>query len=291
MTGEAVALDLRTASFVTRGAAAAVDLVVQGLLLWGLALLVALSAGVADDAVLAGLALLAVVAILIGYPVLWETLTRGRSLGKLALGLRVVRDDGGPESFRQALVRALVGFGEIWLTSGVVALIASMASRRDKRVGDHLAGTLVVRVRVPTTDAPPPQVHPGLADWAASLELAALPDALALDVRTFLARAPHLLPDARRALAESLAAAVAARVQPPPPGPVPAELYLATVLAERTRREIARLAPAVPGYAAGPAYSPPAYPPPAYPSPPPARSSAPPSPPPPASRGGFAPPG
>ncbi len=39
----------------------------------------------------------------------FETLSRGRSLGKLALGLRVVSDDGGPERFRQALMRALAG--------------------------------------------------------------------------------------------------------------------------------------------------------------------------------------
>lgn len=271
VTGEAVALELRTASFVSRGAAAAVDLTVQGLVLYGLVLLVVLGSGVADDAVLAGLLLVVVVGVIVGYPVLVETLTRGRSLGKLALGLRVVRDDGGPESFRQALVRALVGFGEIWLTYGVVALITSMASRRDKRVGDHLAGTLVIRVRVPAAAAPLPQVPPALAGWAAALELAGLPDALALDVRTFLARATQLLPDRRRALGESLAAAVAARVQPPPPGPVPAELYLATVLAERTRRELARLAPPV-GY-------PPHLPAPVPPFPPPAPAPTP-SPPP-----------
>ena len=47
--------------------------------------------------------------VFLGYPVAMETLTRGRTLGKMALGLRVVRDDGGPITFRQALVRGLVG--------------------------------------------------------------------------------------------------------------------------------------------------------------------------------------
>ena len=53
--------------------------------------------------------------IIVGYPVILETLTRGRSLGKFALGLRVVSDDGGPERFRQALMRGLAAVVEIWL--------------------------------------------------------------------------------------------------------------------------------------------------------------------------------
>ena len=53
--------------------------------------------------------IVAVVLVVVGYPVALETLLRGRTLGKLALGLRVVRDDGGPVGFRQALVRGLAG--------------------------------------------------------------------------------------------------------------------------------------------------------------------------------------
>ena len=241
MTGEAVQLDLRTATFITRATAAALDLVVQGVLLVALVLLVSLSSAVADDAVLSGLALCAVVAVFVGYPVTVETLSRGRSVGKVALGLRVVRDDGGPETFRQALVRGLVGFGEIWLASGAVALVASMVSEQGKRVGDHLAGTVVIRERVPARAGPLPQVAPALVAWAATLELAALPGALALDARTFLIRAPDLLPERRQALAASLAAAVATVVHPAPAGPVPDEIYLAAVLAERRNRELARL--------------------------------------------------
>ena len=50
-----------------------------------------------------------VVLVFAGYPILMEWLTRGRTLGKIWLGLRVVRDDGGPIGFRQALVRGLAG--------------------------------------------------------------------------------------------------------------------------------------------------------------------------------------
>ena len=65
-----------------------------------------------------------------GYPAVFETATRGRSLGKMALGLRVVSDDGGPERFRQALFRALAGVIEIWTFAGGPAVICSLLSPR-----------------------------------------------------------------------------------------------------------------------------------------------------------------
>ncbi|RKS72557.1 putative RDD family membrane protein YckC [Motilibacter peucedani] len=256
MTGEAVALDLRTASFVSRSLALLLDLAVQFAALYAIFLAVTLGLGAFDSAVVAGLTVVGVVGVLIGYPVVFETLTRGRSLGKLAFGLRVVRDDGGPERFRHALVRALVGFGELYLTSGSAALIASMVSERGKRLGDQLAGTVVVRERVPSLSRPVPLVAPGLAQWAGALELSALPDGLALEARTFLSRAPLLHDGSRARLAGQLASAVAARVTPPPPPGLPAEPYLATVLAERRRRELARVTPT---YVPVPAPPPAAY--------------------------------
>src|SRR5919112_957635 len=89
---------------------------------------------------------LTIALVFVVVPTTVETLTRGRSLGKVAAGIRIVRDDGGPVRFRHALIRALAGVGEIWLTLGAVALITSMLNDRGKRVGDLLAGTYAVRV-------------------------------------------------------------------------------------------------------------------------------------------------
>lgn len=290
MTGEAVALDLRTASFVTRSLAALLDLIVQVVLVYALILVVTLSSAVIDGALATGLALVGVVAVTVGYPLLLETLTRGRSLGKLAFGLCVVRDDGGPERFRHALVRALVGFGEFYLTFGSAALIASLASERGKRLGDQLAGTVVIRERVPVSSGALPVVPPALYGWAAALELSGVPDGLALEIRTFLSRAPSIHPSSRTSLSHSLADAVAARVTPPPPPGIPAEVYLGIVLAERRRRELGRLVP--PQQHAPQPYPPQPYPP--QPFPPqayaPAQTYPPPSPPA-GSNGSFAPPG
>ena len=88
------------------------------------------------------LSLTVIVLVIVGYPVIWETLTRGRSPGKFALGLRVVSDDGGPERFRQALVRGLAEVVEIWLLLGCPALICAVLSARGKRLGDLFAPLL-----------------------------------------------------------------------------------------------------------------------------------------------------
>ena len=101
-----------------------------------------------DTAAVAAIGLSATILVIVGYPTIFETLSRGRTLGKLAMGLRVVGDDGGPERFRQALVRALASVLEIWLLLGAPALITSLLSAKGKRLGDVFAGTLVIQERL-----------------------------------------------------------------------------------------------------------------------------------------------
>ncbi|GDY74625.1 hypothetical protein SAV31267_041100 [Streptomyces avermitilis] len=165
VTGEAVALELRPAKLPSRALAVLLDLTVAVLayVLVTIAL-VASTAGL-DEAARFAVSAAAFVLVLVGGPIAVETLSHGRSLGKLACGLRVVRDDGGPIRFRHALVRGAVGVIEILMTFGIVACIASLVSARGRRLGDVFAGTLVVRERVPTGRAafvPPPP--PGWPD-------------------------------------------------------------------------------------------------------------------------------
>jgi uncharacterized RDD family membrane protein YckC len=245
-----------------------------------------------DDALAAALGLTGFVLVIVGYPVAFETLTRGRSLGKMALGLRVVREDGGPIRFRHALVRGLLGVVEIWITYGIVALVVSLASSKGKRLGDFLAGTVVVHERMPSQGGAVVMMPPPLAGWAVGLDLARLPDDLALAARQYLSRAGALTPEVRDAMGGRLAAAVAACTTPPPPPGTPAWAYLSAVLAERRRREMARMMPPPPPGWGGPP-TPPGWdtppqpapgwgtPQPPYPSPAPAATTPPPPPPPP----------
>src|SRR5690606_23383783 len=127
VTGEAVALEMRLAKFPSRALAILIDFIL--LFVVAFVLLLAASAVIPtlDDALAATLALVTGVFLLVGVPVMIETLTRGRSLGKLALGLRVVRDDGGPVRFRHSLTRGLAGvFIDFYATSGVGAVVCSL---------------------------------------------------------------------------------------------------------------------------------------------------------------------
>ncbi|HVL86332.1 MAG TPA: RDD family protein [Pseudonocardia sp.] len=246
VTGDAVVLELRVAKLASRAVAFAIDVAVM-VTAFGLLLLVAADAvGALDDALSAAVGLVILIAIFVAYPVTVETLSRGRSLGKLAMGLRVVRADGGPIRFRQALTRGLAGFivdfGVLSLFTGAIGLISSLASPRGRRVGDVLADTVVVRERAPVSEVAPVPMPPPLAGWAGLLELSRLPAGPAADARRFLARVHDLDPTVRNAMAHSLAARIAAHVGPAPPPGTPPEAYLAAVLAERRRREEARLA-------------------------------------------------
>ncbi|HWG60121.1 MAG TPA: RDD family protein [Streptosporangiaceae bacterium] len=246
VTGEAVIIDVPTASFPSRMLAQGIDMAVQLVTLAVLlGLVVAPAAGGGLDAAATAAVVLAVmVAAIVGYPVVFETLSRGKSLGKLAMGLRVVSDDGGPERFRQALMRALAAVVEIWATLGFLALVTSVISTKSKRLGDIFGGTFVIQERLPAragmsaTLAPPP---PALAGWAATLELSGLTDTTAETARQFLSRYYELTPAAREEFGARIAIQVATQVTPAPPPGISAPDYLSAVLAERRGREHARM--------------------------------------------------
>ena len=243
VTGEAVVLEVPCARFPSRMLALAIDIAVQLIIL--VILLVAVGAAAAsgslDAAAAAALGLSGTVLIIVGYPTIFETVSRGRSLGKLAMGLRVVGDDGGPDRLRQALVRALASVLEIWLLIGAPALITSLLSSKGKRLGDIFAGTFVIQERLRAKSGAAVVMPPMLAAWAASLELSGLPDETAAIARSYLGRFGELTPVAREEFGRRIAAEVAARVSPPPPPGTPAAAFLSAVLAERSSREMARM--------------------------------------------------
>lgn len=289
VTGEAVALDLRLAQFPSRMLALFLDLLIQFVLLFVVIFLVGTTLTGVDDAAAAAITITMLVVVIVGVPTFIETLTRGRSLGKMAAGLRVVRDDGGPVRFRHSFVRALFMVVDFWLTSGAVGLIASLASQRGKRVGDQFAGTVVIRERVPGAAQVVQHAYampPGMEGWAAGADLTRLPDVTALQARQLLTRAATLEPSVRESLGRQLAAEVQAYVAPPPPPGVHPETYLAAVLTQRMRKSSAEAervraagARPMPSAAAAPA---------AVPAPPVVSAPLPPAQPDP---DGFAPPG
>jgi uncharacterized RDD family membrane protein YckC len=241
VTGEAVALDLPAASVGSRAVSGLIDVTATIASAIGIFFLTTALAAGSDDALLAVGAVTATVVVFVGIPTTFETLTRGKSLGKLAMGLRTVRDDAGPISFQHAFVRALVGYVEIYGLSGVPAFFSALLSARGKRLGDHAAGTYVIRERVRLRLPAPPPMPEHLRVWAAGADLAPLPTNLALAVRQFLGRLQQITPQARVELGTRLATEVQRYVSPPPPPGTPPEYFLAAVVAARRDRDFARL--------------------------------------------------
>jgi uncharacterized RDD family membrane protein YckC len=241
VTGEAVALDLPAAGIAIRALSGFLDLLIAGLaMVVGLFVALLVTRG-ADDAIVRVAMTVLLALVLVVLPTTMETLTRGRSVGKLATGLRTVRDDAGPIGFRHAQTRALVGVVEIWALFGVPALVSAVVSSKGKRLGDHAAGTYVVRERVHLRLPPPPMMPAHLAEWAAGADIARLPDGLAMAVRQFLMRAPLLSARSRAALGVQLHDEVVAYLAPQPPVGTHPEQVLAAVIADRRRRDASRL--------------------------------------------------
>lgn len=241
VTGDAVVLGLQPAKLPSRALALVIDLVV----VWTAYLLISIGLALAtaslDEAAVMALSIATFLLVLVGAPIAVETLSHGRSLGKLACGLRVVRDDGGPIRFRHALVRGAMGVVEILMSFGVIACIASLVSARGRRIGDVFAGTLVVRERLPAargTVVPPPP--PWLVGRFAELDLSGVPDDLWLAIRQYLTRMRQLDPAVSWSMAGRLAGDLAACTGAPAPEGVPPAAYLAAVVNERQARDARR---------------------------------------------------
>ncbi|HYW53258.1 MAG TPA: RDD family protein [Dongiaceae bacterium] len=211
-TGEAVAIRYELAGLGSRFLAVTVDMIAQILialvLMIGFAFAAPLMARIAfGKNVMAWLIALGVVvffALFFGWFIIFETWWSGRTPGKRALGLRVVRDGGFPVDLGAAVIRNLVRVAEVALGFYLLSAISALISKENKRLGDLAAGTLVVRDRA---DAPrdldaylsrPVRTDTGLSETDRVL------------IERFLARRPTL----ERAARARLAAQIAGRVRP-----------------------------------------------------------------------------
>jgi uncharacterized RDD family membrane protein YckC len=220
VTPEAVVLDIERAGVASRIVAITIDFVILAIV-YAVVLLgaVALVGGVEG---VAG-AVLAVVFSL-GLYLAWfcgfETLLQ-RTPGKAILGLRVIATDGTPVRFVQAFLRTLVGVGEfLVLPFGFIAVVTTLLTPRDQRLGDLAAGTLVVRQRAASTYVAPAYfpAPPGYEAYVGALDIGAMTVEQYGLVRSFLLRAHHLAPLARVQMAVRLANPLATSVlrhQPP----------------------------------------------------------------------------
>jgi uncharacterized RDD family membrane protein YckC len=241
VTGEAVALEVRSTSWVLRAAGVMIDVTAEAVLFFALLFGIGQLTGAthADDAIGTALVIVDLVVSFVIAPAVLETAMRGRSLGKLAVGARVVRDDGGSIGFRHAFIRSLTGLVELIFTLGSIAAVVGLLNRRAKRLGDLLAGTVSQHERVPRPPMNSLGVPAPLQEWAQIADVARLPDPLARRIRAFLGQAPRMTPTSRVRLAAELAAEASPFVAPAVD--TDPELLLAAVAAIRRDREFTAL--------------------------------------------------
>ena len=316
VTPEAVLLDFELAGIASRSVAFGIDFAVQLIALIGFFVIIGFVA-VGSELFAIVVLLVGLISILFGYPVLMETFNGGKTLGRMAVGTRVVTVEGAPVRFRHSFLRALLGIVDLYLTAGTVAVVTALLNGRGQRVGDLVAGTMVIRER--TAGAVDGHVSfwapRYLAQWAQQTDTRALPGDEYKLVRDFLVR-PELSEEAQTAIGTELAARVSTSLPHAARRPeVPPRDYLMAIAAAAQQGQNAgipasspttpRLAnvPPPPGTPAPPqSYEPPSLPAQSYqppsprfdtPSSPPVAPAQPPSDPvvPPPNDGGFSAPG
>ena len=171
----------------------------------------------------AALLVLVVFAIYWGYFVAFETLWSGQTPGKRIMRLRVVREDGRPVRFFEVFVRNLLRLAIDFMPfpTYAIGVVSIIFSARSKRVGDFVAGTVVVKERA--TEAPSldeiikvSEIEQRRLDSAApapfSSDTRRLSEPEMRAVQTFLKRRFELTEPNRSALASRIAQAISAKL-------------------------------------------------------------------------------
>lgn len=239
ITGEAVVLNLRAANFMPRLGAALLDAVLYVVVWIGLMIGIASSTSAFNVDPAAGevVMILSMIILMFLAPFLVEGLSRGRSLGKLAFGLRVVRDDGGTIRWRHAFTRSLTGVFELWMTAGSVAIIASLFNKNSKRLGDMMAGTYVIVARAQRLPASLPDVPASMQQWAQVADVGRIPAGLATQANALIRNSATMHPNALANVSHGIYTQLLEYVTPGLPPAVDQMTFIVGIMAERRNRD------------------------------------------------------
>lgn len=135
---------LYTAPISKRVFSAALDFVFVFMGMFILSVCLVAIAEVYNKEWLSTLMIVGLILFILFYVPFCETFFNGQTLGKKIIGIKVVRDDGAPVSGVESMQRFLMLFFDLVATSGMGGLISAIVSDKNQRLGDILAGTLVV---------------------------------------------------------------------------------------------------------------------------------------------------
>ena len=248
-TPEGVGLTVVLADVGSRGVAYAIDITIQ--FLFDLALFLGLGIAGAPSGLVLAIFVVAVFMMLFGYFTLFEAFDGGRTPGKRLIGLRVLSADARPMTFWRSLVRNLLRLIDALSAVYLVGITSVLATKKNQRLGDLAADTIVVRVPRGRgrQDVPDVGGNASPAAWAAAAAAvpAAVPPEVATwdlsrvtaddvnAVRTFLNRRDTLRPDIRQQLALDFANRLRPRVVGPPDTEGPERFLEWVVYAKQSR--------------------------------------------------------
>ena len=192
-TPEGVALHLRCAGPVPRALAWLLDLLVRG----GVIAVLSTGLGLLGKA---GLGVFMVLVFLVywGYPIAFEVWRDGQTPGKRAFGLKVVGDNGTPVTWLPSVVRNLLRVADMLPALYGFGVASILLDRNGRRLGDHVAGTVVVYAERAPARPPAPAAAPQRPALALQLDEARA-------IIGYAERAPQMTPERQAELAELLA--------------------------------------------------------------------------------------
>ncbi len=173
-----------------------------------------------------------------GYFIFWEMVTNGRSPGKMLAGLRVVRRDGLPINLRSSFLRNVLRIVDMLPDNYVVGLVSMLLSPSGERLGDHVAGTIVIRLDRPMAAAEIEASQNGASLSLTRAQLARIgPRELQL-IRATLRRVPNLSSERNHALLTEVADTMRTRLELAESSPSDPLIFLRELLtlAERYSR-------------------------------------------------------
>jgi len=231
-TPEGVSLELVLAGVGSRFVARLLDTVIQLVIIFALGLIIAETS--APGAVRA-VARVLIFLVIFAYDVPFEVLNGGRTIGKVAAGIRVVGTLGEPVGFFASAIRnimRIVDFLPVFYAVGVISIVATL---RDQRLGDLAAGTIVARDRFPglatTASAPPTVPVAAVATW----DVSAVDQNDLATIHQFLDRRLSMPMPVRAYFANELASRLAGKVAGAPYGAHPEYLLEGVVVAKQAR--------------------------------------------------------
>ena len=232
-TAEGVRIDLTLAGLATRMLAAGFDLFIYSLVLFALWIALIPTFLVASDGSDLAFSIAVMLSIFgfFAYPTAFETFYGGRTPGKKMMNIKVLTIDGYPPTFSTILTRNLLRLADVFPGFYLVGAISILASEHEQRLGDLVAGTIVVREKLNTHTDHLPIGTPDEAVW----DVSQVTHEDVLAIRHFLNRSPELSIPIRNRVANEMAATILPRVRATTRS-TSAEAFLRKVAYDKTNR-------------------------------------------------------